>query len=224
MLVAALCIAAGCATDPAQNGRPPDNPNALRTIVLDCLDASVADYCARCPTPLEGKCGVTSCWIGTDVWAETPDFVAIRDRKMCHCPPGFVHGLAIPRSIVTGVEDPHRPDGIWPFAWQVALERIRAPAEIALVVNPPFQRTQNQLHVHIVRLLKDGREQIDARWPVRVDKLDDAWRAAAMHAKGMGYRSYGVAVVQADGGGFFVVSTDVSPEFAFTQSRCGRRY
>jgi CDP-diacylglycerol pyrophosphatase len=142
---------------------------------------------------------------------------------MCHCPPGFVHGLALPRAIVTGVEDPRKPDGIWAFAWQVAQTRIPDHAEIALVVNPPFQRTQDELHVHIVRLLEDGRQRIDALHPVRVDTLDEAWRAAAAHAMHMGYTSYGVAVVQGERSGYLVVSTDVSPEYAFTETTCARR-
>jgi CDP-diacylglycerol pyrophosphatase len=221
MLAAALLIVGGCTSDPVRDTGPPDNRNALRTIVLQCIDATVPNYCARCPTPLEGTCGVTSCWTSLDVWAETTHFIAMRDRKMCHCPPGFVHGLALPRAIVTGVEDPRRPDGIWPFAWQVALTRIPAAAEIVLVVNPPFRRTQDELHVHIVRLLEDGRERIDARRPVRIDNLNDAWRAAATHAERVGYPSYGVAVAQAKGGGYLVVSTDMSPEFAFTETTCG---
>jgi CDP-diacylglycerol pyrophosphatase len=221
LLIALALIAGGCVSDAPETARSGGNPNALRTIVLDCLDAKVADYCARCPSPLEGKCGVDSCWVGTEVWAETAQFVAIRDRKMCQCPPGFVHGLALPRESVTGIEDPRRPDGIWPFAWQVALARIAAPAEIVLAVNSPYQRTQNQLHVHIVRLLPDGRARIEARKPVRIEKLEDAWRAAATHAKRMGYSSYGMAVAQAEGGGYLVVSTDVSPEYQFTQTTCG---
>ena len=220
-ILAAALLACGCATAPARDASSPGKPNALRTIVLQCLDATVPDYCTRCPAPIEGTCAVTSCWSTTGVWAETEHFVAIRDRKMCHCPPGFVHGLALPRSIVTGVEDPRRPDGIWPFAWQVARTRIPVSAEIVLVVNSPLDRTQDELHVHIVRLRDDGRARIDARQPLRVDKLDDTWRAAAAHAKRMGYTRYGVAVVQAASGGYLVVSTDVSPEFAFTDTMCG---
>lgn len=144
----------------------------------------------------------------------------MRDRKMCHCPPGFVHGLAIPRGYITGVEDPHRPSGIWPSAWRVAITRIPTPAEIVLVVNPPYQRTQDELHVHIVRLLMNGRELIDAQRPVRIDSLDAAWQAAAAHAKRMGYASYGVAVMWASDGGYRVVSADTSPEWAFTDSTC----
>ena len=222
LIVTTALVAAGCSSDPARDTHSAANRNALRTIISQCLDASVSNYCARCPTPIEGTCGVTSCWNSIDVWAETADFVAIRDRKMCHCPPGFVHGLALPRAFITGVEDPNRPDGIWPFAWQVALTRIAASAEIALVVNPPYQRTQDELHVHIVRLLKNGRELIDARRPVRIESLDAAWRAAATHAKRMGYATYGVAVMHARDGGYLVVSTNTSPEWAFTESTCRR--
>lgn len=219
LAVAVAWTACACAAPPARD-TDFGNRNALRTIVLQCLDATVPDYCARCPSPLIGKCGVDSCWIGTDVWAETGHFVAIRDRKMCHCPPGFVHGLALPRSTVTGIEDPRKPDGIWAFAWQVALTRISVPAEIVLAVNSPLDRTQDELHVHIVQLREDGRARIDARRPVRIDNLDDAWRAAATHAKSMGYASYGMAVVQAAGGGYLVVSTESSPEYAFTETVC----
>jgi CDP-diacylglycerol pyrophosphatase len=201
---------------------PAQNRNALRTIVTRCLDANVPSYCARCPTPIEGTCNVSSCWNSIDVWAETADFVAMRDRKMCHCPPRFVHGLALSRAIVTGVEDPHRPDGIWAFAWQVALTRISAPAEIVLVVNPPYARTQDELHVHIVRLLRKGRERIATRQPVHIDNLDEVWKAAADHAKRMGSGEYGVAVVRAPDRGYLVVSTHASPEWTFTESTCGR--
>jgi hypothetical protein len=75
--------------------------NALRVIISECLDPSAPSYCSKCPTPIQGACGVTSCMDSLEVWGETPEFVAIRDRKMCGCPPGFVHGLAIPRTRVT---------------------------------------------------------------------------------------------------------------------------
>lgn len=220
-MLATLCVGAvGCTADVYSPASSDDDPSALRTIVLHCLDATAPDYCKRCPQPLVGECVVTSCWNSTDMWAETPHFVAIPDRKMCQCPPGFVHGLALPRSIVTGVEDPRRPDGIWPFAWRVASARIAPTEEIALVVNPPFARTQDELHVHIVRLLDDGRAQIEARQPLHIVNLEDAWRAATAHAQRSGYQSYGVALIQSRSGGYLVVATDRSPEMAFTESLC----
>jgi len=222
LIALALLCTAGYAADSKRSWDLTGNRDALRTIVTQCLDPTVPNYCAQCPTPIDGKCGVGSCWNTIDVWAETPEFVAIRDRKMCRCPPGFVHGLALPRAIATGVEDPHRPDAIWAFAWQIALMRISAPEEIVLVVNPPYARTQDELHVHIVRLLDNGRARIDARKPARIASLDKVWETAAAHAKREGYPNYGVAVVRAEDDGYLVVSTYASPEWMFTESTCGQ--
>jgi len=77
-------------------------------------------------------------------------FTALRDIKMCGCPSDFVHGPALPIYRVTGVEDPLRPEGIWQFAWDVAIQRMK-PESIALVVTPRLHRSQNQLHVHLLR-------------------------------------------------------------------------
>jgi CDP-diacylglycerol pyrophosphatase len=221
LVIAAAFIACACASVPGATPQPADG-DALRVIVSACLDPNAPDYCTRCPHPIQGTCGVTSCAKTTDLWAETPAFVAIRDRKMCGCPPGFVHGLAIPRALVTGVEDPRRPNDIWAFAWQVALARIAHPNEIALVVNPPYARTQDELHVHIVRLLPQGRMLIEALDPEVIDDLDSAWQAAAKHAAKMGRPYYGVAVVSAGRRGYLVAATATSPELELTQATCRR--
>ena len=68
--------------------------------------------------------GITECKQTNEVWALNPQYVAIRDIKMCGCPANFVHGLAMPRDIVTGVEDSKRQEGIWQFAWYIGLQRI----------------------------------------------------------------------------------------------------
>ena len=96
------------------------------------------------------------------MWAKTKEFVAIRDLKMCGCPPGFVAGLALPRARVTGIEDPRRPEGIWPFAWQVARTRIPDERQIALAINPKDARSENQMHVHMLRLRPETRAWLDA--------------------------------------------------------------
>src|SRR5918996_39827 len=97
----------------------------LHRIVAHCLDSSATDYCIRCPAPLRGQCLLNDdCRRTTEVWAQTDEYVVIRDIKMCGCPADFVHGLAMSRALVSGVEDPKRPAGIWPFAWAVALQRI----------------------------------------------------------------------------------------------------
>jgi CDP-diacylglycerol pyrophosphatase len=154
------------------------------------------------------------------VWALNQEYVAIRDLKMCGCPAGFVHGLALPRFTVTGVEDPRRPDGIWPFAWDVARARIPEEDEIALAVNPPELRTQAQLHLHLVRLLPGARAQVDALRPIRVERLEDVWPAAAEHAASRQLASYGVILIRGLDGGWLVAAVGGSPEGSFTRSRC----
>ncbi len=139
---------------------------------------------------------------------------------MCGCPTTFVHGLALPRVRVAGVEDPARPAGIWPFAWQVARGRIADESEIALVVNPPERRGQDQLHVHIVRLQSEAAARLVARSPERVDRLETVWDAAQRHARAAGIGAWGVVVTRDPQGGFAVVAADGSPEREFTVARC----
>lgn len=189
----------------------------LGNIVANCIDTDAKDYCARCAAPrVEIDC--RTCLNTTQVWAESKEFVVIRDRKMCDCPDGFVHGLALPRGRVTGVEDPGRPDGIWKFAWEAALKRM-GENDIALAVNPKRLRSQDQLHVHIVRV---GRESlpIDPKRVARVDSLDKVWYAAARKAAEMEWKDYGVLVTKGTGNGYQVLIDEGSPEHRFTQARC----
>lgn len=158
-----------------------------------------------------------------EVWQSDREFVAISDIKMIGCGTEFVHGLAIPRrERVGGVEDPGRPDAIWDFAWRAAKARIAEEAEIALAVNPPTRRSQNQLHVHIVRLKQDGRQQLEQNAKRQAVKNPaDIWSVAAKLADS---REYGVIVVGQAGGEFLVAVTDSvdSPEARYTQGRCAR--
>lgn len=80
----------------------------LLDIVQHCVDTSAANYCQQCRAPtLSSVCSTEkTCQKTTDVWAMNDEFVAIRDIKMCGCPADFVHGLVLPRKVVTGVEDP----------------------------------------------------------------------------------------------------------------------
>ena len=106
------------------------NPKSdiLLDIVQNCLNTKAENYCLQCRSPqLSAHCSSQpTCTASIEVWAENSDFVAMRDIKMCGCPADFVHGLVLPKSVVTGVEDVRRPDGIWQFAWDVALQRIPA--------------------------------------------------------------------------------------------------
>lgn len=185
----------------------PGRRDWLWHIVSRCLDTKAADYCARCLRPAPGLCGDVPCENRTFLWKETPDFAAIQDRKMCGCPADYVHGLALPRVPVLGVEDPKRPAGVWAFAWTAAKARIADEREILLAVNGPGRRTQDQLHVHILRLRPDGRRRLLDASAEKIDDLSRAWDAAARHAKRLGLKGwYGVAVAQAEDGKSFLVA------------------
>lgn len=217
LVLVGVAVVAGCAP---QGGGSRD---VLWRIVSRCLDASAPGYCSTCEAPIEGTCGAArGCRATVDVWAKTPDYAAIRDIKMCGCPTGFVHGLALPRARITGVEDPGRPSGIWRFAWDTARSRIADEEQIALAVNPPgLGRTQDQLHVHLVRLTPGARARVLADSPARSPDLDRAWDVAARDAAGRGLATYGVLVIR-DGaaGGFLVLARPVSPEAEFTAGTC----
>jgi CDP-diacylglycerol pyrophosphatase len=216
LALVAAAILTGCA--PHAGG----SRNILWRIVSRCLDAAVPGYCTACGWPIEGACGdARGCKATVDVWAETADYVAIRDIKMCGCPTGFVHGLALPRAPVTGVEDARRPAGIWPFAWQTARSRIADEQQIALVVNPPGKRTQDQLHVHLLRLIPGARARLLADSPARAPDLDLVWAVAARQAAARGFASYGVLVMRGDAAnGFLVLTQRESPEEKFTDGTC----
>jgi CDP-diacylglycerol pyrophosphatase len=199
-----------------------DSRNILWNIVTTCVDLNATDYCTRCALPrIDSSCAHGhSCRDTTEVWQETADYVAIRDIKMCGCEREFVHGLAIPRVLVTGIEDPGRSDGIWSFAWAVARNHIEDELAIALTVNPPGLRSQDQLHVHIVRLLPDARRRFTDAKSRRVPSLDNIWNAAAEMATGAGFKGHGVLVTKKPEGDFLIVVVETSPEKLFTQWEC----
>ena len=192
----------------------------LLHIVSQCVDPSKANYCSQCMLPRrDANCGVSECKKTNEVWALNTQYAAIRDIKMCGCPAEFVHGLAMPREVVTGVEDPNREEGIWQFAWDVAMQRIE-PQSIALAINPKSQRTQNQLHIHLVRLDKNARTHLSQYLPVQVNNLEGIWATAANAARAKGLDDYGVLVAQSSSSGYMVVVTPNSPEAAFTIWKC----
>lgn len=219
-LLAALLLFIGV-SPPLSAGAAGDR-TVLWNIVTNCLDASGADYCTACRWPrVESTCSHGGACKGTtEVWAESPDFVVLRDSKMCGCPEGFVHGLAIPRARVTGVEDPRRPDGIWAFAWEAARRRMGDDPTIALAVNPMAQRGQDQLHVHLLRLRGDAGRLITQRAKDRVQTPDQIWKVAARRAAAEGLPDYGVLVVAHREGGFMVLVEKDSTEKRYTDWRC----
>ena len=112
--------------------------------------------------------------------------------------------------------------GIWPFAWQTARSRIADDDQIALAVNPPgLGRTQDQLHVHLVRLTPDARARLAADAAARAPDLELVWDVAARQAAAKGIASYGVLVVRDDvATGFLVLARSESPEAEFTVATC----
>lgn len=193
----------------------------LLPLVTHCIadtGAGTTGATARlCKQPRHDKCGAeqSCCGETTQVWSEDANYVSIRDRKMCKCTGSaasnkFIHGLAIPRVKVTGVEDKRRPDGIWDFAWKVAADRIHPEREVALFVNPAGDRTDDQLHVHITRVDKG------AMYPVNgdraLDTLRNTWRVAEEMAKERGFGDhYGVLVTKDAKNGFRVLVDERSP-------------
>jgi CDP-diacylglycerol pyrophosphatase len=203
------------------------NRDALRVLVENCLDPATAGDRSKCPAPVTGETDSTNearCKATTDVWAKNSEFVVIRDRKMCGCPRGFEHGLAMPLALISGLESDKAPEGIWQFAWDVARTRIYDPNLIALAVNSRLQRSQDQLHIHIVQLLKGARASLPQGSVVTVDNLEHVWAVAKTFAQQKGLADYGVLVVGGPGDKFTVVVTDGgwshSPEKDYTYYQC----
>ena len=198
----------------------------LRLLMEYCLDPVRAGDGTRCPAPVddndtsdEARCKAT-----THIWAKSAEFVAIRDRKMCGCPPWFEHGIVMPFAPVAGVESDNTPEGIWQFAWDVAAKRIDHPDAIALAVNSRLQRSQDQLHVHIVQLLEGARERFPDGSSLTVDDLKHVWAAARALAQAKNMQDSGVLLVNGPGDKLTVLVTDGawahSPEKEYTRYRC----
>lgn len=193
----------------------------LLHIVSQCVDPSAINYCANCMLPrADARCNnISECKQTNEVWRLSTRYAAIRDIKMCGCPSDFIHGLAMPRKVFTGVEDPNREENIWQFAWDVGIERIEAES-LALVVNPPSQRTQNQLHLHILRLDQNARTRFEQYSTVHVDNLEGVWFAAEKVAKSKGLIDYGVLLAKARDGKYLILVSPNSPEADFTVWAC----
>lgn len=246
VVVAALAVASTSAAVPFAIHDAPSPPNALWTLVASCIDrpsgAEPEPYC-RCPAMIRSCCHDVTTPDDDVVWAVTPQLVALRDMTSCGCAipsgavsgaPPFVAGLAMPRTHVTGIEDPSRPDAIWPFAWQVAKTRIPDELEIGLVINPVDTRTQDQMHVHLLRLTAGVRARLDALRPtadgaqlaadaivVPLPDLDRVFRVAQDRVGAAAMGAHGILVARARGDGYLAVLTTRSSPQAFTVNACG---
>lgn len=175
------------------------------------------------------------------VGVEPQGFLALESFKMTGCPSNgaalkehrgfeFIDALVLPLNPVTGVEDPHRPAGIWSFSWKFARKFIAADDSVVLVANPKTRRSQDQFHVHIMRLLPGAADKIKALKPEYIKTLegtpDPVWAAAQRHSHGQLESGHtGVAVsYDKKKGRFVVVTVDDSPEadFAVTCPAAGK--
>lgn len=127
------------------------NRNLLLGIAEKCLNPNIENYCSSCSVPTtDSTCNLKQeCRSSLEIWSLNEDFTSFRDIKMCGCSSDFIHGITIPLKPISGVEDPHRPNSIWQFAWNIGITKI-PDSELALVVNPKNRRSQDQLHVHML--------------------------------------------------------------------------
>jgi len=193
----------------------------LLHIVEECTNTQKPGYCEKCLAPQRQAMCVNhnTCKATSEIWTETSEFVAMRDIKMCGCPKQFLHGLVLPKARVTGIEDPKRTEAIWQFAWDIARQRLDTN-EIALAVNPPSRRSQNQLHVHLVRLKPGINTDSFGNVTVRTQNLTNVWAVASESALKHQLKEYGLLVTSDQQGGYLVVLTQDSPEMLYTQAYC----
>lgn len=229
LLLIALLTTTALASDPPPLGTPAPHADALWRIVSSCIDGEDGLSFCKCPAFNRSCCERTATPNADVVWAESADFVAIRNMSMCGCGGDFVAGLALPRARITGIEDPKRPDGIWPFAWDVARKHIPETSEIALVINPPEDRTQNQMHVHIVRLTPKGRAQIDTSTTgddtigLTLPDLRGVFTAAVEKLGPERIGGWGIIVTPWPAGGYRAVLVDEQSPESFTEHACALR-
>jgi len=201
-----------------------ESRDALQKIVQNCI--APAGNRDDCPAPRVDRDDLADpeCRRTTYVWTETAAYVAVRDREECGCPPGFVHGLALPFAYFPGIEADDLPEGIWPFAWEAAREHIGDESAIALVVNSPWQRTQDYLHIHLVRLRDGAPRELGTGLTASVATLEHVWDIGRSIARASHLADYGLLVVRGESGGFTVRVQGGWPrdsaEKAFTVFRC----
>jgi len=195
----------------------------LQKLMTDCIDTSGENYCAACPWPRtdSGCLNAGTCTTSTEVWRENGNYIVIRDKKMCNCSkPGFMHGIVIPRALIGGVESFNRPNGIWKFAWETAIGLGIDPMDVALAINPNTDRSENQMHIHITRLLPGARTGFRKEYSSHMERLDQVWSATRENAARTGLIDYGVLVIQGLDKGYDVIISEKSPEHKYTASRC----
>lgn len=120
---------------------------------------------------------------------EASGYVVFKDRN------GAAQFLLMPTAKITGIEDPAilapNATNYWQAAWRARafmLARIGhdLPRDaIALAINSPYGRTQNQLHIHIDCLDIGVRDVLRAQ----ADAIGTAWAALPVRLAGHRYRA-----------------------------------
>jgi CDP-diacylglycerol pyrophosphatase len=236
-VLAGLLMIGGCtAREPIGGTAYKVHSGTLWDIVSTCVDREGlvpdAPLC-QCAPFVHSCCGDRATPNDAVVWTETAHFVAIRDLKMCGCDAPFVAGLALPRTRVTGIEDPARPEDIWSFAWRVARDRIPDDLEIALVINPIQARSQNQMHVHMLRLRPGARAELEAAAQVSgmlaeppgtivqyLANLDAVFADTLAQVGAAQMGDHGILIARARDGGFLSAITDRRSPQALTVNGC----
>jgi CDP-diacylglycerol pyrophosphatase len=95
-----------------------------------------------------------------------------------------------------------------------------AAEDIALVVNPRLRRSQNQLHVHLVRLKPETRSLMASNLVGETSELSSVWRIAQRAADERQMNDFGVLVFQTAKNKFGVVISSDSPEGLYTRAVC----
>ena len=95
------------------------------------------------------------------------------------------------------------------------------------MLNPPDARTQNQMHVHLLRLRAEVRPWLDGDAPappgvqvIPVQDLDAVFAAVQARVGADHMRDTGVLVARGRRGGWRAVLTDRTSPQAFTLNRC----
>lgn len=205
------------------NVYPQTKRDLLLGIADKCLDPSTQNYCSTCTIPrTDSTCTAEpQCRTSLEIWSLNSEFTSFRDIKMCGCGPEFIHGLTIPIKPITGVEDPLRPNSIWNYAWNVGATKI-PDSEMALVVNPKNKRSQDQLHVHMLRYIPERINEMNAYLAGQINDLNLVWGTAQRYADSKDWKDYGVLVIKSSPSSFSLFVTPFNSEHAFTNYKCNQ--
>lgn len=116
-------------------------------------------------------------------------FAVLKDRD------GATQFLLIPTARVSGIEDPQilekSAPNYWDAAWRARYfveDRAQTPLPrdaVALAINSPFGRTQDQLHIHIDCIDPEVRKILAAN----LDKIGGVWTPFPIPLAGHSYRA-----------------------------------